>query len=144
MRSGEPGPMIVALISGMSGACGPSPGPAGSLVAEACRSCGAPVLWCRTEAGKMMPVDAEPVENGNLEVIRAGDRLIARVRGEDLLGSHRYLSHFVTCPQSREWRAPAQAHSPESKAAATAIEPKIGRRGLADAFWVVSSGEGTT
>lgn len=49
-----------------------------------CKSCGAPIVWTRTAAGKPIPLD------------------LARVRGE---GEQREaLTHFATCPEGRQWR----------------------------------------
>lgn len=69
---------------------------------SACRSCGAEILWVLTANQKRMPVDALPVENGNLVLDPAnGDVPHVRVvkAGE---GTH--VSHYVTCPQREEWR----------------------------------------
>lgn len=73
---------------------------------ETCRShrCGAPIIWARSMAtGKLMPVDAEPVADGNI------------VLTEDLLGeitaviepgatAPRHKSHFATCPDADRFR----------------------------------------
>jgi hypothetical protein len=67
---------------------------------SACRSCDAPVLWARTEKGRRIPLDPEPVENGNI-VLRERHEAIplalaippAAFPDED-----RYVSHFRTCP----------------------------------------------
>jgi len=75
-----------------------------------CRSCGAPIFWVETEKGKAMPVDAEPVSDGNVEMTgeMVGNRPLVRVHANgqsQLLDTgDRYLSHFTTCPDSAEWR----------------------------------------
>lgn len=52
-----------------------------------CRSCGAAVVWFKTDAGKNMPVDA------------------ATVLPEDLvLELPRHVSHFATCPDADKFR----------------------------------------
>lgn len=57
-----------------------------------CRACGAKILWARTAAGKIIPLDACPIANGNM-------------RREMLDGSElRYLSHFATCPNADRFR----------------------------------------
>lgn len=53
-----------------------------------CRSCRAPIIWFRTAAGKQMPVDADTVAPGELEL--------------DLKGGH--VSHFATCPNANTHR----------------------------------------
>lgn len=49
---------------------------------EKCRSCGAEIYWAKTEAGKLMPVDAEPAEDGNcvLYAPLLGDGLTRELR----------------------------------------------------------------
>ena len=66
-----------------------------------CRSCGAPVIWATTTRGKAMPVDADPVANGNLELSRTGEQINVRVVKESA-GTH--VSHYVTCPHANQWR----------------------------------------
>lgn len=68
-----------------------------------CRSCGAEIIWALTDSGKRMPVDAEPVEGGNLRLIPDGDV----VRVEVVMGGGAPLQHrphFATCPEADIWR----------------------------------------
>lgn len=70
-----------------------------------CRSCGAPILWAITTAGKPMPVDAVPDPAGNVSVEREAGRLVARVHTEpSLFGEPRHMPHHATCPQGTEWK----------------------------------------
>lgn len=75
-----------------------------------CRSCGAPVRWCITDVNrKRMPVDPEPVADGNIWVVRteqATPIIGVALHTDNVPASEalRYVSHFVTCPQSNEWR----------------------------------------
>jgi hypothetical protein len=64
-----------------------------------CGSCGAPVLWARTETGKAIPLDAVPTERGNL-VLADGVVHVARILGH----SPQYVPHFATCPHAGQWR----------------------------------------
>lgn len=66
-----------------------------------CRSCGAPTIRAKTVNGKTMPVDAEPVDGGNLH-LNAGPAVVV-VKGCDCPREH-YVSHFVTCPDAGKWR----------------------------------------
>lgn len=84
-----------------------------------CRSCHAEIEWVVTERGKNMPIDAEPVEGGNLvftgtihhSVGRASYREVRYLRKgiqpSTLLGESEetYVSHFATCPNSEQHRA---------------------------------------
>lgn len=78
---------------------------------SACASCGAPVVWAVTMNDKAMPVDPDPVENGNLilEPTAAGTRAAFVARPPELAddpNGDRWVSHFATCPQSKTWRKP--------------------------------------
>lgn len=73
-----------------------------------CRSCRAEVIWCVTPAGKRMPVDAQPVEGGNL-LLTTDDPPVARVVDPDQLlidDGQRFVSHFATCPEADTHRRP--------------------------------------
>ena len=75
-----------------------------------CRSCGAQVRWCITDVNrKRMPVDPEPVADGNVWIMRMeqGTPIIGvALQGSGVPASEalRYVSHFVTCPDSASWR----------------------------------------
>lgn len=71
-----------------------------------CRSCGAPIFWARTTTRKNIPIDADPVDNGNVELTRTWDgpfRVVSVVAPGD--GTH--VSHFVTCPDASDHRRTA-------------------------------------
>lgn len=76
-----------------------------------CRSCDAEIVWALTERGKRMPLDAEPVADGNLylePVARPGDdpyRVRAAREGDP--AQHRRVSHFATCPNADDHRGRA-------------------------------------
>lgn len=80
-----------------------------------CRSCQAPIRWARTTTGNLMPLDYEPVTQGN--VLLTGRRVEGRQglldecrveAGPPMFddGTARYVAHFVTCPQADQWRKP--------------------------------------
>jgi len=59
-----------------------------------CRWCGKPMKWADTEKGKKIPLDPDPVDNGNIELVNG----IARVVGQsDNPADIRHISHFATC-----------------------------------------------
>ncbi len=67
------------------------------MSAKQCKSCGKPILWATTPAGKAMPLDAESETWWLLEGgVAIGE---SRCRGVVV---HR--SHFATCPQAGEHR----------------------------------------
>ena len=78
-----------------------------------------PVRWARTPAGENIPLDVEPAPDGNIVMTRGVGGAIARVlpspRKTNMtqddrialalaVGQPRYVSHFATCPQGRDWR----------------------------------------
>jgi hypothetical protein len=74
-----------------------------------CRSCNAPIVWARTAFnGTPIPVDAVPVDDGNILLEEKGNgRLVALVLppGDERITSQTtYLSHFATCPDGDQWR----------------------------------------
>lgn len=77
-----------------------------------CKGCGAEVIWCKTERGGNMPVDAYPVPHGNLLVEEHAEGLSCRVvdAHEEPAGAGngepqpRYVSHFANCPQHAQFR----------------------------------------
>ncbi len=77
---------------------------------EHCRSCGRPIVWAETAAGKRIPLDPEPSERGNVTAsLHTGVLHAGVVRGPHRDGLHAahkplYLSHFTTCPHADTWR----------------------------------------
>jgi hypothetical protein len=72
-----------------------------------CRSCDARVIWTRTENGKKMQVNADPVASGNLVLSGDPEHPLARVVTRDEQAANLlkfYVSHFATCPDAKTWR----------------------------------------
>lgn len=102
-----------------------SASPWSATVAARCRSCGAAVIWASTTKGKLTPVDALPVEAGNILLSHrhAGVPPVAIIQGPldiEMLRVQRsrsheagplrlFVSHFSTCPNAAAHRA-AKGH----------------------------------
>lgn len=79
-----------------------------------CRSCHASIIWVRTERGKRMPLDAEPVDatraTRSVFVLRElendGGPLAVAAWGLEGTEPH-YISHFSTCPNADTHRRAA-------------------------------------
>lgn len=73
-----------------------------------CKGCDAPIHWAQVVGGKRVPIDPDPVDNGNLVLVSLapGERREVRYlrRGEDAGDAPRYVSHFATCPQAEQFR----------------------------------------
>lgn len=77
-----------------------------SINSTKCRSCGAPVIWARTPAGKRIPLDLTPTDDGN---VLLDDHGTATVMGGLAVwppGAYRWTSHFASCPQAADHRRP--------------------------------------
>ena len=72
-----------------------------------CSSCRARIIWTLTANDHRMPIDADPVENGNVVITGwigpIPKTRVARV-DEQLDAQPRYLSHFATCPNASDFR----------------------------------------
>ena len=76
-------------------------------VHDRCRSCRRPILWAETEKGRRIPIDPQPVTDGNIVLherhLHQAQLAIVRLSiptGTDI----RYKSHFATCPQASKFR----------------------------------------
>lgn len=88
------------------------------FVIERCRTeeCQAPIVWARTRAGRLMPVDAEPVGEsggGTVWLIAKQGFVRAYVAPDDKLWPLNQdqkaalrTSHFATCQRAADWRRP--------------------------------------
>lgn len=75
---------------------------------DECHSCQAKVIWAVTTRARTMPVDAEPVQGGNVQLEHRGEGAtpLARVLSPTAQFGKTSLrrSHFVTCPDANIWR----------------------------------------
>jgi hypothetical protein len=79
-----------------------------------CGSCGARIRWATTVNGRRMPVDDDPVPDGNLVLSDPAPGAYAPAVSQyvepdqpTLFGDHdapRFVSHFATCPDANKHR----------------------------------------
>ena len=70
-----------------------------------CRSCGAALIWIRSDStGALMPLDASPVENGNVVIKDGVAHVINGSLFEEFMDGLRYRSHFASCPAAQKHR----------------------------------------
>lgn len=76
-----------------------------------CRSCGAPILFKRTSAGKLMPLDRDPTPDGNVMLGFVGGEETAilltdpgDIAGCAVDGVPLFMPHFATCPDADRFR----------------------------------------
>lgn len=75
-----------------------------------CKACRGEILWCKTDAGKNIPVDLAPDNDGNVIVTGTLGRFRAQVLSAaearaytgDRLSLHK--AHFATCPFADRFR----------------------------------------
>lgn len=72
-----------------------------------CQSCGARIIWAATPAGKRVPLDAFPQDEGTIALVKGNKEMpeatflkkheaeVARDAGRRL-----FVSHFSTCPNA--------------------------------------------
>ncbi len=77
---------------------------------DECRTCRAPVIWSEHErTGKLAPIDAAPVEGGNIVLMDDAAPIRYRVLSMDADRSFdaqgiTHTNHFATCPDSKKHR----------------------------------------
>lgn len=73
-----------------------------------CKFCDKHIDWRKTEAGKSMPVDPEPLEWNDLEIGDVAINVHGRTRKKNEHMSENgewWISHFATCPHANEARS---------------------------------------
>ncbi len=79
-----------------------------------CTACKAPIFFALSSAGRRLPIDAEPVDTGNVIIDgqerdpRNGElmpKAIVLGKADTPLGDPvRFVSHFSTCPNAGQFR----------------------------------------
>ncbi len=77
-------------------------------MAAACRSCRAPILWAITNAGRRMPLNAQPDPDGLLITWtnNSGELRVSALATGETTGRPHYTSHFATCSSADAHRRP--------------------------------------
>jgi hypothetical protein len=76
-------------------------------MSEFCSTCKAPILWAITSGGHPMPLDPDPVVDGNLRLEPgAGEmpRVVVVPPSSREPGEWLYVAHFRTCPYADQHR----------------------------------------
>ncbi len=71
-----------------------------------CNSCGAAIIWANTPKGKVAPYQVDPDGHWVIDGGKARHVGEARQLELGLAQPTYYSSHFSTCPQADQWRAP--------------------------------------
>lgn len=75
-----------------------------------CKGCESSMVWAVHESnGRGVPLDPEPVDDGNLVATgeTQGDQIVVRYvrKGEDTGVMPRYVTHFSSCTSPDEFRS---------------------------------------
>lgn len=81
---------------------------------QKCRQCGHSLLWIKTEAGKPIPLDPNPVEYGGNIVLRDNVAHVLKKGEPTDPDEPRYRAHFVTCPVANANRKKIAAEKKEA------------------------------
>jgi len=76
-----------------------------TLKVDACRSCGAQIVWGVTEAGKAIPLDY-PADRRLVMVGTRGYSSAKYPGAPDVRSMLAFVSHFATCPDAVAHRKP--------------------------------------
>lgn len=74
-----------------------------------CQACEAPIRWARTAAGRNMPLNADPDDDGNVYLNTDGTCVTLAPPMDDeyrALGFRLYMPHHATCPNADQFRRP--------------------------------------
>lgn len=72
-----------------------------------CRSCGAAIFWTKSaKTGSAMPLDAQPVDAGNIYLVDGLAHVKSGDAAEQMMQGPMYQSHFATCPNAAHHRKP--------------------------------------
>lgn len=84
-----------------------------------CSTCGGEINWIKTQAGKSMPVDPNPVAivagapKPDTSIVTHDGRVVRGTRASQATGSGPYvlgfISHFATCPGANQHRRKGEA-----------------------------------
>lgn len=72
-----------------------------------CKTCKAEVIFAKMITGKWMPVDRDPVDGGNIQLVLTAAGPVAHVKSTaalDAEGVSKYISHFVSCRDAAQHR----------------------------------------
>ena len=68
-----------------------------SVQTSRCRSCDDAIVWMETKTGRRMPVNADSVDEADLEWLPASP---GRFKATPLFDPDQHESHFATCPEA--------------------------------------------
>lgn len=69
-----------------------------------CRKCGERIFFALTSNGKVAPIDADPVPDGNITISQRAGKEFAIIGKTLGLFAERYVPHFATCPHANLFR----------------------------------------
>jgi hypothetical protein len=80
-------------------------------MSDICRGCPAKIFWVKTDAGKMMPVDAEPTTTSSDAYVLYGPDG-KRVTGPPGSSRTGHVPHWSTCPVREQFKRQSGKRTP--------------------------------
>lgn len=75
---------------------------------SSCRACKRPIHWVSTITGQRLPLDRDPVPDGNVMLLPNGRCKIVPTEERAKCVAPLFKSHFATCPVAEQFRKPRQ------------------------------------
>lgn len=84
----------------------PTASPAADLELVQCRGCKRFMAWVGSTNYRAVPLDPEPVHDGNLIFVVGAQPTVRYLRKGEAVpeGTARFKSHFATCPNAADFR----------------------------------------
>lgn len=60
-----------------------------------CGACGAPIIWCKDQTGRLVPIDEKPSDKGT--VVLLSDGRVRILRDDEKWSGERYTAHALRC-----------------------------------------------
>ncbi len=71
-------------------------------------NCRAPILWCETESGSLMPVDQAEDDRGNVEIVAVNEyghpKVVVHHEPPLFHDGTLHMPHWATCVDSEDFR----------------------------------------
>jgi len=71
-------------------------------------SCGAPIIFVKTQTGADLPIDEEPNPEGNVVLEADGKAQVLPPKEAERYTGEKYMPHWKTCPDREKFKARAK------------------------------------
>jgi hypothetical protein len=98
---------------------------------DSCTACGKPIRWVITTGGKRLPLDVDPVADGNVvPVVIEGQRRARVLTGTELPAQEQaWQSHHRSCPHAADFRRRKGATTSRCRSCRQPMDPWLTTHG---------------